>query len=161
MRRTLLLALLACAPACGGGGSAPTPVGGTPAPQPTPVPTPAPSPTASPGVATFTSVYDGVIARNCLGCHGEVPSGEAGVLLMATRAQAYAQLVNVPAGGTACAGQGRIRVVPGDPDGSLLYNKVSKPQPACGLPMPAPTGGLPAGDVQLIRDWILRGAPND
>ena len=163
MRRTLVWALLAGVPACGGGGGgAPTPVAGTPAPQPTPLPTATPSPTASPGggAATFTSVYD-VIARNCMGCHGEVPTPEASVLVMGTRAQAYAQLVNVPASGIACGGQGRIRVVPGDPDRSLLFIKISRTQPVCGLPMPAPTGGLPASDVQLVRDWILAGAPND
>jgi hypothetical protein len=146
-----MIALMAVSPACGGGGGGPTPVG-TPSPPPTP---------SAGGSTTFTAVYDRVIAVNCLGCHGEVPSPEAGVLLMATRQQAYAQLVNVPASGIACAGGGRIRVIPGNPDGSLMFNKVSRAQPACGLPMPAPTGGLPGPDVQLIRDWILAGAAND
>jgi hypothetical protein len=106
-------------------------------------------------------VYDRIIAPNCTGCHGDVGSPDAGTLYMSSKGQAYSLLVNVPAAGNACAGGGRIRVIPGNPDGSLLINKVSRPQPVCGTTMPPPSGPLGASDVQLIRDWILAGAPND
>jgi mono/diheme cytochrome c family protein len=45
-------------------------------------------------------------------------------------------------------------VVPGDADGSLLVQLLE--DPGSGL-MP-PAGALPIGDIQLIRDWIARGA---
>ena len=44
---------------------------------------------------------------------------------------------------------------------SLLYLKVQTTMdPPCGLRMP--TGGmLPQHHIDLIRDWIMAGAPND
>lgn len=159
MRRTLMVALLVVGVACGGGGG-PTPVESIPPPQPTPPPTPTSTPTPGGGTATFTTIYDRIIATNCIGCHGDVGSPDAGTLFMSTRQQAYSQLVNVPANGNACAGQG-IRVIPGNPGASLLVDKISRARPACGLTMPPFSGPLGASDVQTIRDWILAGARDD
>ena len=48
-------------------------------------------------------------------------------------------------------------MVPGDPAASLLYDKLANPTPSCGGQMPF--GGTFAGDVNVVRDWILAGAP--
>jgi hypothetical protein len=47
---------------------------------------------------------------------------------------------------------GWIRVVPGAPDESLLYNKLAGPA-ACGSVMP-PAAPLPAGQIACVRTWI-------
>lgn len=111
------------------------------------------------GGATFTSVYQGVlVAGGCTAgfCHG----GLAGNLVMSTQAQAYANLVGVTASGPSCGLSGLRRVVPFQPDASLLLNKISNLTPACGTSMP-PNQLLPAAQVDLVRAWIASGAPNN
>jgi hypothetical protein len=75
------------------------------------------------------------------GCHsGSRPA--AGMGLEATKA--YKSIVNV-----------RDRVVPGDPDGSLLYQYVESGR------MPQRGGSLADADIERIRLWILQGALNN
>jgi outer membrane protein assembly factor BamB len=108
---------------------------------------------------TFRAIYtDIIVGQGCTttSCHGS----NQGNLRMSSRAEAYANLVSVAASGPLCEGIGLNRVEPGDPDHSLLYDKISQTQPACGTAMP-PTGPLSAEDVARIRDWITRGAPDD
>jgi len=57
------------------------------------------------------------------------------------------------------------RVVPGDPDHSLLYVKVTEDAHQamvnnCGLPMPNPTSGktLTTTEIDTIYAWIKGGA---
>ena len=80
--------------------------------------------------------------------------------MMSTRDEAYANLVNVRAGGPLCGGVGLDRVEPVDPEQSLLYDKLTKLAPICGDPMP-PTGQLPQESIDRVRAWIERGAPDD
>lgn len=49
----------------------------------------------------------------------------------------------------------RRHVVPGDPGASRLYVMVASKQ------MPKGRGGLPEHEIAAIREWILRGAPED
>lgn len=124
---------------------------------------------------TFTSVYTTIIDRRCTGCHRAGGSGvTVGMLDMSTPAAAFANLVGVNAQGTGagasgvtCASAQRVRVVPGDAAGSLLYHKVHSklagtPAP-CGSPMPLPATATPLtqAEVDLIAAWIAAGAPND
>lgn len=90
-------------------------------------------------------------------CHG-------GDLLVnfVTREQAYDTLVGVPAEFNACLGMGLVRVVPGDPDASFLFMKVT--DPPCGERMPllyGYSGMLDPREIAQIREWIALGAPND
>jgi len=74
------------------------------------------------------------------------------------------------AGGGADAGDGgdaggvkrqgkHIRVVPNEPENSLLYQKLAQ-DPPCGDPMPK--SGTPDPDhIQLVHDWIQAGALNN
>ena len=78
----------------------------------------------------------------------------------------YANLVNVPAAGEACASVddgGLVRVVPGDAGASLLYLKVDgfTNKPPCGSAMPKSgeiADGGQAAVVQEIETWISQGA---
>ena len=82
---------------------------------------------------------------------------------------AYAQLM-MPAMGTNlgvstsmtnCVDTGMTRVVPNNPDASLLYNKLrSDMDPPCGNRMP--TGSkVCASTLEAVRMWIMSGAPNN
>lgn len=113
---------------------------------------------------TFTQVYTSVLAVRCAACH--VIAGGIGItqgnLDFSTQATAYANLVNVAAGGSACGGGGITRVVPGMPAASLLHLKVSLDAPApCGDKMPQGGPPLPQAEIDLIDAWILGGALND
>jgi hypothetical protein len=59
-----------------------------------------------------------------------------------------AELVGAPAG--TC--EGWIRVIPQDPENSLLWTKLADQAP-CGQVMP-PSGPLPPGQVECVRNWI-------
>jgi outer membrane protein assembly factor BamB len=126
--------------------------GDIPGPSPTPVPTPE-------GDTSFTAIFDQIfIGQGCNStfCH----SANAGGLSLTAKDEAYDALVNVPAAGEACAASGLLRVDPGNPTGSLLWEKVSKRVPLCGDPMPI-AAPLPEENLEQIRAWIERGAPND
>jgi len=112
--------------------------------------------------ATFTQVYTMVIASSCAPCH--TTAGGIGItqgqLDLTTQSKAYANLVNVAAAGTQCAGKGS-RVVPGMPDSSILYLKVSLDDPApCGAKMPL-GGALTEDKAEMIESWIAAGAMNN
>jgi len=56
---------------------------------------------------------------------------------------------------------GGILVVPGNPDASYLYQKLSNPKPCAGERMPRTEFGsqpLPDCVVMLVHDWIVGGA---
>lgn len=129
----------------GGGGG-----GGGVGPQPGPTPS---------GAPTFRAVYEEVlVAEGCNTplCHG----GGAGGLAMTSREGAYAALVGAAAAGPFCDSSGLLRVVPGDPAASLLFEKVASRTPRCGDPMPI-AAMLAERQVEQIREWIERGAPDD
>jgi hypothetical protein len=89
------------------------------------------------------------------------------MLDMHDRDTAYHALVGVsamgvnPSGSTApnCADSGLTRVVPGDPDASLLMMKIEG-NPPCGTAMP-PGGKLSDDQIMRIRSWIQNGANDD
>jgi polyvinyl alcohol dehydrogenase (cytochrome) len=118
-----------------------------------------PRPVATPsGAPTFTAVYEEIlIGEGCNTplCHG----GGAGNLPLRTKDEAYQQLVGIPAAGELCANAGP-RVDPGNAAGSILWAKVATRDPPCGDPMPI-SAAIPAEQVEQIRRWIERGAPND
>ena len=121
-------------------------------PSPSPVPTPS-------GNASFTAIYDEIfVGQGCNGpfCHG----ANAGELSLTTKEGAYQALVGVAAAGDPCATSGLLRVDPGNLAGSLLWEKVATRLPLCGDPMPI-AAALPNEDIEQIRRWIERGAPND
>ena len=53
-----------------------------------------------------------------------------------------------------------LRVAPGDPEGSYLFQKIANPSPLVGVPMP-PDQPLSPSAIDAIRAWIAGGATND
>lgn len=59
--------------------------------------------------------------------------------------------------------EGRLLVVPGDPEASYLLEKLAKPEPAVGNQMPpkGAGGALPPASINAVRTWIANGAAAD
>lgn len=124
---------------------------------------------AASGPPTFSRVWNEVILpKGCTGvlCHG----GGQGNLMMTDMPTAYMNLVNAKAAGPLCGGSSLLRVKPGDPDASLLLDKLSHMPASCGETMPIGTKFAPncvsnspavcttEAELGLVRDWISQGA---
>ncbi|MBW3625181.1 MAG: hypothetical protein KY468_17425, partial [Armatimonadetes bacterium] len=110
---------------------------------------------------TFANIQREVFNESCAfsSCHSE-KSKRGGLIL--EEGKAYENLVNVTATLDGDKPDARLRVAPGNPDGSFLLTKLTHPGPDDGEMMPVGTeNGLAPSKIKLIRDWILRGAPND
>jgi hypothetical protein len=116
------------------------------------------------GDPTWTAIYSEIIvAKGCAQgaqCHG----GAGGMLMMADADAAYAALYDVMAMGTLpgftnCSESGLKRIVPSDPDMSLLVHKLAGTQ-TCGLQMPpgGPAVLISAQQLEQVRTWIAGGA---
>jgi mono/diheme cytochrome c family protein len=138
----VFIAVAALAPAgCGGSspGTAPgpTPGGGTPL-QP-----------------TLSSIQQQIFGQ-CTACHttaGRTP--EAGLSLLP--GASHANLVNV----ASTTNPGGIRVIPGNPDNSILIRKLEGTPGTLGERMPLNGPFLSAAQIAVIRQWITNGALNN
>jgi hypothetical protein len=105
------------------------------------------------GISFATAVYP-ILTANCVGCHGHLNPIDMSV----SASDARGRLVNQPApSGVACASSTEKLVTPGNSAMSILYSKVSAPNPVCGARMPLGSA-LPATDQTTIKDWIDEGA---
>jgi hypothetical protein len=105
---------------------------------------------------TFSSLQREIITPICSVCHtnaGRVPAG--GLILLPD--VAYANLVNVPSR----AKSGAILVIPGDPDGSYLVQKLTGAAGIVGGRMPRTGAPLTEGQILIIKRWIQLGARSD
>ena len=115
------------------------------------------------GSANFTAVL-AILAdskNNCGLCHKVQGNGGGLMFDPADRMGTYTALLNVTSkglSGSSCSG--KTYVVPGKPDESLLYTKVS-PTPPCGLRMPASGVVLEDSEIATFKAWIMAGARND
>jgi hypothetical protein len=109
--------------------------------------TPPPAPTVSFSKDITTRIFR---AYGCNGCHG----GSGGLTL---GAQAFANLVNKPSVGR----PNFVRVKPGDPANSYVFMKVTGASGIVGSRMPLGGAPMKPADVELLRQWILAGAPNN
>lgn len=113
---------------------------------------------------SFARVME-IFTAKCLPCHASGPGrNAAGKLDLGSASAAYEQLVDVAAQGGPCASSGDIRVVPGDPDASLLMAKLENTPEMCGAPMPKPGANqefMSLSDAELaeVAAWIEAGAP--
>ncbi|MGZ3456943.1 MAG: PKD domain-containing protein [Archangium sp.] len=110
-------------------------------------------------VPSYASDIQPIWDAQCTSCH--LSAGRGGLDL--TSGHSYASLVNVNGAGEACGASGIKRVVPGQPDNSLLVQKIS-PNPPCGSRMPQSNPAYfddHPGELTRIRSWILAGAPNN
>ena len=120
------------------------------------------SPTAPPTggepidpTATFTRVQNEVFTPTCttIACHD--PLGQQSQMVL-TAGRAYANTVGV----SSVEMPQLHRVAPNDPANSYLYRKINGTG-ITGDRMPQGAPPLSDAKIQLIRDWIRRGAPND
>ncbi len=106
--------------------------------------------------ATFSAVQSQIFTPSCAfsGCHGGGAPAEG---LNLSSGTAYANIVNVRS-----SQRGNLdRIEPGNPDASYLYLKVTGDSSISGLRMPRSGQPLSQELIDLLRDWIERGAPND
>jgi hypothetical protein len=125
-----------------------------------------------PGSATYKAIFKEVFTdTGCNGgafCHGS--GSVTGGLDMTDRDMTYTLLVGVDAAAMSlpttmpvpphCKDSMKKRVVAGNPDMSLLVEKMEKAMPSCGTLMP-PSGMIPAAKIQQVRTWIMNGAMKD
>jgi hypothetical protein len=99
---------------------------------------------------TYTNIFDNTLRPTCGGpgvsCHGE--DGRRGGLVFASEGESYELLLGIT--------DGRPRVIAGDPDASLLLQRLECSSP---LPrMPLNSDPLPATARCAIAKWIAAGA---
>ncbi len=114
-----------------------------------------PTPAAS-TAPTLSAIQTQIFDPGCASCHtdvGRTPS--SGLNLKA--GSSFRALSNVPS----VAKTGAVLVIPGNPNGSYLIQKLEGDAGIVGGRMPR-TGPpfLTDAQVKMIRDWIAAGAPN-
>jgi len=106
---------------------------------------------APPFTVSYATQIQPIFNSRCVSCHAL--NGDGGLDLRA--GFSYGNLVSVIS-----PIYGVERVSPGNPDGSVLYGKITS-NPVFGARMP-PTGGLLTAAQRLqVRTWILEGAANN
>lgn len=131
---------------------------------------------------TFASIWSIVLSdENCTGCHQpDLPPSQrafyelAGELDLSDRQTAFRGLLGLDGEGAfsnaeevtpqGCRGSPLRLVEPGDPDGSILVEKLEayEGDPAsCGEAMPIVGSAVPQSTIDTIRLWIENGATND
>ena len=103
------------------------------------------------GSATFGQVQKTVFDNSCAlsGCHRNNVAPDLSV------GRSYAAIVNVK------SSRGMALVEPGDPDNSYLFLKIVADAKVSGRRMPPGGPYLTAEEIEVVRTWIERGAPDD
>lgn len=96
-----------------------------------------------PRLETYVSDVAPVLARYCYSCHGSVPRPAGGLSL-------------TTAAGILRGGDSGPALIPGDPEGSLLFQAISGAHPE--LTMPPGPRRPGTSDIEAIRRWIESGA---
>lgn len=105
---------------------------------------------------TFSSLQREILTPSCTPCHTNVGRAPAGGLNLLSDVS-YASLVNV----ASSQKSGAIRVIPGNPDGSYLVQKLEGTAGIVGTRMPRNATPLTDGQMLIVRRWIQDGAKND
>jgi hypothetical protein len=100
--------------------------------------------------AYFSSEVLPILLAHCWTCHP--PMGDMDL----SSEFAHSSLVGVQSSNHAPA----LRIVPGDPEGSVLWNKVNYTE-VYGLGMPPDGSALSSEELATIREWIEQGALNN
>lgn len=115
-----------------------------PDPQQAPQSKPAGAKSDSTLVTYNDQIFD-LLDKNCLGCHGQGENNPSELFM-----DTYAGMME--------GGKHGVAVIPGDPEKSVLYQKVL-PNPPFGKQMPAKSRRmLSEEEVGLIKTWIAQGA---
>jgi hypothetical protein len=106
---------------------------------------------------TLASLNENYFSKSCTfgSCHS---ASKAGGLDLT--GDIHAALVNVPAVFAGAAANGKILVVPGDPDNSYFLQKLEGPDAGEGgiMPLGAQEPMDPACRIKMVRQWIADGA---
>jgi hypothetical protein len=110
------------------------------------------------GGTAFDQIQTEIFNQNCLaaGCHNA--QFQAGGLNLSPGAS-YDDLVDVLSENAAARSEGLLRVEPFEPDSSFLVIKLTNPSGPQGTRMPQGQNPLSQSDIDMIRSWILDGAP--
>jgi hypothetical protein len=102
----------------------------------------------APATVDFNRDIRPLLSDTCFACHGpDAAAREADLRL------------DVEASAKAAREEGRVAVVPGNPDGSELIRRITHPDRTQRMP-PAKSGKKLTGkDIALLRRWIEEGAP--
>lgn len=115
------------------------------------------TPTPTSTAPTLSMIQTQIFDPGCVSCHtdnGRTPAGGSNLRAGAS----FAGLVNV----ASSALPGAVRVIPGNPNGSYLVQKLEGATNIVGTRMPR--NGPPylsEAQVRMIRDWIQAGALNN
>jgi len=119
-----------------------------------------------PAAAKFSDIYAQIFPAmtpaKCNFCHSQ-PASQVSNGKLHTGAEgdiesAYAALVGQTSSSKDCSG--KALVVPGKPEESLFYTKLTA-SPPCGARMPFGGGALPDTQIEMVRSWIAAGAKDD
>jgi hypothetical protein len=132
-----------------------------------------PSATATEVILTFAEIQSTIFTPTCAVtfCH-EAASAQFAQEPELLPGSSYGNLVGVVPANAAAAEAGWLRVRPFEPDTSFLVIKLCRPEfgeelcpiplaPELGSPMPLVGPPLSPEQIEQIRAWILRGAPED
>jgi len=136
----------------------------------------------TPSANSFKAVYTKTIQPKCSNdfCHYNGVDIRFSALDLSSKVRAYSSLVEQLCMASVCAQNG-MRVLPGQPEASVMYTKVLDPLPdaginRCGTEMPADKTGystngnsdltfsgppLSTEEQQRIYDWIQEGAQDN
>ena len=109
---------------------------------------------------SFARIQSEILDQSCTSCHsGSTPAG--GMSLVA--GQSFANLTAAAVSNDDARADGMKRIVPSNPERSLLYRKLNfAGWPAgrnYGSPMPLGLPSLSIGQMEYVRQWIAAGAP--
>ena len=115
--------------------------------------------------SSYGLIYDRIFATNCAlsGCHHEAEKKRDpdGTLPYLAGEAAYTNLLNATPHDLRAANADLKLVLPGSPDSSFLYQKITFDSSAFQFGSAMPTGGLEltANQIEFVRQWIAAGAP--
>jgi len=112
---------------------------------------------------SWSIIQENILTPTCAtsGCHASTNDANyAQHNLLLTSATAYDNLINIIAKNPAAKTAGLVRVKPGDFMSSLLYQKVDcQTTLKYGALMPLGGTNLTLGQIEFIKQWIIKGAP--
>jgi hypothetical protein len=112
---------------------------------------------------SWTIIKDNILTPSCAtsGCHASTSDATyAQHNLLLTSATAYDNLLNIISKNTAAKAVGLVRVKPGDYSNSLLFQKIDcQITSQYGALMPLGGPNLTLGQIEFIKQWIIKGAP--
>jgi hypothetical protein len=120
-------------------------------------PTPDLTPTFSSIQRDIFTAPDSTGRPACTGCHNNVNGHSPSGGLTLNGDQAYDQLVNF----VSIRKPGAVRVIPGNPEGSYMVQKIEGLSGIVGARMPLNGPYLSDGQILIIKRWIETGAPRN